>query len=268
MSLAEPSRVLPPAEVRWRPIWYQVMYNLAAQQAHLMLGGADRGEWPVLRRAAPTFVGDALTTAADLLAASSATLLELASSAASRRFWERKGREPHAQLRSFLERAMEPGAAVLVAGLLDKRAGLTADEPQLTLQRADIPALMLSLGRVDRLVDPSVLAGALVRYAVGRDSITYRVHYNVACYLSGLLDQGETEIGDRALRELAVALQGAPAGERRSLAEWAPRDPSLGGSAGGASPTSMGSWTCTRIRVSSRDGTLRGSRRLVTTRYY
>jgi hypothetical protein len=224
MSFLNTTHEIPSPDIRERPIWYQVMYNLAAHQAHLAMEPRGRIELPILRRAAPSFYGDALGTAVVLLAASSTTLLELQDEDQSRRWWERRKPHPRGQLHSFLEETMEPASAVLVAGLLDERVGGFEQVGNIP-SREQIPQLMLSIRSTEAA--PPGLREQLIDYAQNRPRISYRVHYNLACYCSGRSGDGDEETVARALRELARGLNEAPASDRRSLAQWARADPSL-----------------------------------------
>jgi hypothetical protein len=225
MSFVDARLEVPRPDVRERPIWYQLMYNLAAHQAHLSMEPRRnrRAGFPILQRAAPSFFGDALATATVLLAASSTTLMEIDAAMRRRRWWERNVPQPRSQLRTFLGETMEPASAVLVAGLLNEQAGQQL-ERSLTIEwRDEIPELVLQR----RDIEPAALSAALVQYVLELPRISYRVHYNLACYFSGLLSSNSEKVADNSLQELRTALQTAPDSERRSLAAWAPQDPSL-----------------------------------------
>jgi len=223
MSIFELELRVPDRQVRKRAIWYQLMYNLAAHQAHFAMEPHRRVDHPILFRAAPSFFGDARSTAAVLLAAASRTLVELEDAVRERRWWERRLSEPLVQLRTFLAETMEPASAVLLAGLLSDRRGEPIESTFRVSNRSEIPELVFPISESTS----AGLSDALVRYVLELPAISYRVHYNLACYFSGLLGREDGETATEALRELDRALRGAPASERRALAAWAPNDPSL-----------------------------------------
>jgi len=166
-----------------------------------------------------------------LLAASSTTMLEIGEEPERRSWWERKGPQPIDQLRTFLRETMEPASAVLVAGVLpstqdDGMRFLEGDPTASPLSREQIREMMLVVA-ADVSTAPTTLGPDIVAFARARPQSSYRVHYNLACYLSGLLPESDERLEPRAIQELATALQTAPPSERRRLVSWAPDDPSL-----------------------------------------
>jgi hypothetical protein len=223
---------IPERNVRQRPIWYQLMYNLSAHQAHLAMANHSRTRVPIIRRGAPLFFGDARRTAAVLVAAAGETLTELAEVTRQRRFWERIRPDQLVQLQDFLQTSMEPAAAVLLAGLTSGDSSTSVDSyvqapgHETWSRRQVVVALRLFLE--NDTLEPGLSRG-LYAFAIERPRLTYRVNYNVACYLSGTMgaDTDGDDTAGQALNALTAALAEAPNSDRRNLATWARKDPSL-----------------------------------------
>ena len=222
---------IPSRAIRERPVWYQLMYNLAAHQAHLAMAFHLRSRVPIIQRGAPSFVGDARETASVLVVAAGDTLSELADITRKRRFWERAQPDRLLQLNDFLEASMEPAAAILLAGLTSTADSAWSDpygheSNQGPWTRQEVgAALRIFIG--DGEIE-SGLSRGLFHFAVERPRLTYRVNYNVACYLSTTLTKRDDgEVAAAALDALNSALAAAPNSDRRNLTTWARKDPSL-----------------------------------------
>jgi hypothetical protein len=234
MSALDDILRIPPHETRERAIWYQVTYNLAAHQAHSALAtDASR----VQQHARQGLLDDARYTAARLLATAATTLTEIEAAGRRRRWWWERHRLPDAQdqLQAFLSETTEPSSAILFAGLIIETTRPleteTADDSLEISNRSELPNIATRVIRQEMSSSPDAVSSALVEYALTRPTISYRVHYNAACYFSGLTPQSpprdSVDNGRIALQELENALHDAPASERRALTKWTESDPSL-----------------------------------------
>lgn len=223
------SQTLP--ELKSRPAeWYQVTYNLAAQKAHIALEAeaalaatadselgramlwfrrllGDRDPMDLVRG----YQREAHEHAHKLLQ-QTALALQADDLAAEQ---ERSGRvQPkrlERKLRKFLEDTVEPTGAVLLAGLTRSAFGSEHDDSRAITTRDEL---------VEALNIGTPAPTSLVGYVMERRDLSYRVHYNLACYFA----DENTRIAWENFRE---AISSAPRFEATVLADWARRDPSL-----------------------------------------
>jgi hypothetical protein len=212
-----------------RPEWYQVVYNLAAQQAHLAIGEDEpRTLWRWLRdvfdddeedregaAARAAYLRKAQASATEVLRQAAETLeidRVLRSGFRDQISSEQASSSPLSdKLREFLAATVELSAAVLLAGLVR----IATDQWPV----GEIEGRKDLLEKLDTPIDPD----ALVDYVLRAKDISYRVHYNLACYFS----QSPDDQTDQAWDHFQRALTSAPRLEAAGLADWAGRDPTL-----------------------------------------
>jgi hypothetical protein len=220
----------------FRPDWYQILYHLAAQHAHRALTRDDEDD---RRDDIAAATANARSALQDAYRAFEQLHVESASDAKRVRLTPRQWDT----LRVFLEETIEPATALLLAGLLT-RPGLVGEVKTFTMPRAiveedfdrddgrapdperrhkDRNTLHSVLRRDDATTEE--LVPRLLEFALASNR-SYRVDYNLACFLSGRLS-GNPVYVDRALHALARALRRAPASEQSTLASWARKDPAL-----------------------------------------
>lgn len=171
-------------------MWYRATYSLGAALFHSYLGS---GSAAALRDAA-RYAKELVLTALDELA---------------------RVESADGEIRSFL-RLAELSTVVLLADVwtyrVRKGIGASGTTAATALgQSPDNEGLKLVLNDGPSLPG----AGYLIRVAESEGGVSYRVHYNLACYYSGRRDY------DRSLHHLRYGL------EHGNLGAWARRDPAL-----------------------------------------
>ena len=170
------------------------------------------------------------------------------------------------QMRTFLGRTVEPATAVTLAGILLAAADFTGSS---TPGRRSAPLrrrgkLMRTLRSETRFAQ--LRPAQLIEYAQRKERknhLTYRVHYNLACYFSTTagklngdvehqalfaaacpldrpsrgsggdsppapsVEENVLRLTERAYTQLTTAIRRAPRGKREELATWAQDDPTL-----------------------------------------
>lgn len=184
---------------RTDPNYYRLAYQLAAQQVN----GAicrQQGRSPSTeqdRVAIRSRFEEGLRSAQDVASSTREVIDAYRERQAEYRWWRRRGpRKLNAReqrLLRFLARTVHPCAVLLAAGAL-----LFLEEEE----------------RAEKLAEG-------IRAGGGRDDLSYRVYYNLACYEAG---RGRHE---QALEDLRIALHKVSGRRRTSLVQWAGADPSL-----------------------------------------
>ena len=196
----------PKARVERRPLWYQVHYSRAAQDAN----DAQRDN-PALKREANARVIDVALVAATTLLAYKQRKPGLVE---RRMRWPLgRGARLRRRLTRFLVETVEPSTLTMLAGLNElKGATNLIDRSQLA----------------QALVDGHLERYDLIEYVERNGNLSYRAEYNLACYYAATAEENAPD-GQRALDWLARALHDAPHDEQAELARWATEDPSFGG---------------------------------------
>ena len=191
--------------------YFRLAYQLAAMQLNAALGSRA-----VMIDGRMTSRAELLKNSANsarLVAAEAGVLLERYDRRSKHRDWwrpwrQRKLKPAERRLERFLGRTVKPSASLVLAGALCQQG----------------------------YVDEGDQIASRIRAFPGKDGLSYRAYYNLACYEASQGRGGTVNVGNCgfavALEDLRQALRVVHGARLTELIRWAGKDPSLKGLAG------------------------------------